>query len=1019
MERNYHQDLNTVQVNRRADRAYYIPCPPRCPSRDKTDNERVLMLNGMWDFQYAQSVEEADLEKGWDGQIPVPGNWQLYGYDFPQYVNIDYPFPYMPPYVPKDNPCGCYHRVFDIREKGEERFFLNLEGADSCHYVYLNGTFVGYSQVSHSTAEYEITDFIREGENEICILVLKWCDGSYLEGQDKFRLSGIFRDVYILRRPQRFIEDYMVRTRIRDGSAVIRIWTKEDTGRTGSALQKKFSLYNEEKQLIAKGETSGSEVELVIDHPELWNAENPCLYQLILETDEEMILDRVGVREVSIQNQQLFLNGEKIRLKGVNRHESHPDTGYVCSTERMEKDLKMMKRANINAIRTSHYPDCPEFYHLCDEYGFYVMDEADMESHGAWSAYGERDMEQYNLTQRDPRFQTAVVDRTARLVSRDKNRPSVIFWSLGNESGYGENTIAAAKKAKSLDDTRLLHYESLYMTEAEKGRLDESLLDVRGMMYPELEEVDQYLEETDRKPLILTEYGHAMGNGPGALKEYYDRLYRYDSLAGGFIWEWCDHAVLASGEGEKPRYLYGGDFGEEQHDGNFCVDGLVYPDRRPHTGLKELWNCARPAAVTREEGGYMIENRLDFTDLKDYLYLSWNIRQDGVTLEEGMIRDFSVLPGEKKVLPLEHKEYTGRRVCLKIEFIKKEGQGYPEAGTVLGFEQFRLNDEGRMMDQALENEEKRTQPVEKENKKAGTDRESSLQLYDSRERITISGNGFTYQFDKRNGSFSSMVIEGKEYLKRPVEYQIYRAPLDNDMFVSGRVPGHQNNWKTLGLDKADVYTFDSAIEGNEERIIITCPLALTAVHMAPLAEIRAVYTIEASGRVTVDLDTKIREDIDWLPRFGIRLCLDKSLSHCAYYGYGPLESYVDKKCGCWLDRFEAEVNEMFEDYIRPQENSSHCGTEYCILSDENVSLEITSPRPFSFNVSEYMWEELEKKKHNFELNKSDYTVLHLDYFMSGVGTGSCGPETRPEYRLTEKNFRAVFVLDWKKERKSL
>lgn len=1018
IERNYHQNLEIPRVNTMPDRAFYIPCPADRNTAEKEDNPSVILLNGMWDFRFYTSAAEADpfwKKKAEDkdggqqsAQIPVPANWQFHGYEVPVYENIDYLIPYLPPFVPKENPCGCYHREFHISKKEGERFFLNMEGADSCHYVYINGIFAGYSQVSHSTAEYEITELLREGMNEIDIAVLKWCDGTYLEDQDKFRLSGIFRDVYILRRPENFILDYKVETFVGDGKAVVSVWMKTadslNEGHTSGGesdrdlLKKRITITDREGNTVACGETEGSELTLEIREPVLWNAEQPYLYDMVIETESERIRERVGVREVCVRDNKVFVNGRSILLRGVNRHESWPDTGYVCSRERMETDLRMMKRANVNAIRTSHYPDCPEFYHLCDEYGFYVMDEADMESHGTWGMYGERDMEQYSETQADPRFQTAVIDRAVRLVQRDKNRPCVIFWSLGNESGYGQNTVEAARKVKELDRTRLLHYESLYYKEEDKGKLDESYLDVKGIMYPELETVADYCERNIGKPLILTEYAHAMGNGPGNLKEYYDQFYHYENLAGGFVWEWCDHAVLKESGTNEKHFLYGGDFGEEKHDRNFCVDGLVWPDRRPHTGLRELWNCSRPAAVIRSENGYRIENRLHFTDLKDYLAIRWSIRRDGKLLEEGEADGFSVPPGESRDLVISHGNYEGERVLLKIDFYKKGSMKYPEDGTMLGFEQFRLDN------------------VKKQNMKedqTAACAAKDLQICETEEAVLVSGRDFVYRFNKTAGNFDSMIYRGKEYLHGPAEYQMYRAPLDNDMYLCGREPGGTYNFKTMGFDRIRPYVYETSAEKKEAEALIHCRLSLVAAARASLADIDAVFCVNGEGRVNMKLQTKIRESIPWIPRFGLRLHLDRSMERCTYFGYGPAESYVDKKEGTWLDRFSGNVEDMFEPYIFPQENSSHCGTEYCILSDGTGEMKITSEKPFSFSVSRYEWEELERKAHDFELEECGDTVLHLDYYMSGVGTGSCGPQTRPEYRFTEKDFCAQFAIEWK------
>lgn len=993
MNRNYHQDMSVVRVNTMPDRAFYIPCAPGKAAFEKEGNERVVMLNGTWEFAWFSSFEQASLEAEKCGTIEVPSNWQFFGYDNIQYVNIDYPIPYMPPFVPKQNPCGRYRRTVWLCLNRRERYFLNLEGADSCHYLFVNGTFAGYGQVSHSSGEYEVTRLLRDGNNEFVVFVLKWCDGTYLEDQDKFRLSGIFRDIYLLRRPRNFIFDYAVKTRLTaEGAAVCVSLTDMQAG-----LFKKLTLYDRDGKLIAEKTTEGTQAVLPVKDPVCWNAEQPYLYRLELETAEESILEAVGIREITVENKLVLLNGKKILLKGVNRHESHPDTGYVCSRERMIKDLKMMKQANLNAIRTSHYPDCPEFYRLCDEYGFYVMDEADIETHGAWSCQGVRDNENYNMTQKDPQFELPFLDRVRRLVARDKNRPCVLFWSLGNESGYGRIACRAAEVAHEMDDTRLVHYESTQVSSEEEGKFDESCLDVEGIMYPELERIHEYFEKEYEKPLILTEFAHAMGNGPGGLKEYFDCFYRYPSLAGGFVWEWCDHAVLRKGEHGSVQYLYGGDFGEKLHDGNFCVDGLVYPDRRPHTGLKELANCARPVRITCAEGHFYLENCMDFTDFKDILYLKWEIRKDGQPVRSGRIEGISVLPGERKECLDGLGIFRERRVFLKFDIYTKCGSGLLEADTLLGFEQFLLSEDSSDV---------------KREKTANTAEAESPAAEKTEDGIRITGKNFSCFFDKEAGGFSSFIYGGKEYLHGPMEYQLYRAPTDNDMAPAGRSPGIPKNWKAMGLDQVQPYTGQCRVQKQKGCIEISCPVILCSPHLIPPVRLQTTYTVYGNGGIRVRISGRVREDIPWLPRFGVRFLLDDSMNLCRFFGYGPQESYPDRKEGCYCDWFRSQVEEMFENYIRPQENGSHCGTECCLLSDGERSLCVTAEKPFSFCASKYTWEELEKKAHHFELEKSGYTVLHLDYAMSGLGTGSCGPLTRTEYCLTEKKFEFSFLLGW-------
>lgn len=1026
MKYNYHQDMDVVRAGTMPDRSYYIPSPAKNPTEEKADNSSVMMLNGTWAFRYYESAEKAEPEVRGDGEIEVPGNWQYFGYDTHQYVNIDYPIPYMPPYVPKENPCGCYQRDFVVEKMGTDRFFLNLEGADSCHYVFLNGQMAGYSQVSHSTSEYEITGLLKEGVNNIVIMVLKWCDGTYLEAQDKFRMSGIFRDIYVLRRPEQFLFDYTVKTRYTPDEGEIEILMSP----TCENLSREITILNNKKETITCLATTKNKVVIKVDKPVPWNAEAPYLYRLELRTDRECILDRIGIREVTVSDRQVKLNGKRILLKGVNRHESHPDTGYVCSLERMKKDLAMMKKANLNAVRTSHYPDCPQFYRLCDEYGFYVCDEADMETHGAWTSRGSRDDEIYNRTQRDERFRIPFVDRVTRLVMRDKNRPCVLIWSLGNESGYGDNACAALRQVRTLDDTRLIHYESTVVSREEAGKYDQSGLDMVGIMYPELETVEKYFKKDYEKPLVLTEYAHAMGNGPGGLKEYFDQFYKYDSLAGGFVWEWCDHAVLERTENGEEHYLYGGDFGEKLHDGNFCVDGLVYPDRRPHTGLRELWNCARPVRIIRENNTYYLTNHLDFVNCRDYLSLNWTVKSNGKLLDSGTMPGISAEPGETVRLPLVLKDYEGTRLYLKIDMIKNNSCGLLQEGDFLGFEQFKLESrKGTGTDRITCGDPKAAQE------------QAGIEVLDTHETVEIKGSSFLYCFGKKEGSFVSMEREGQVISSSPVEYVMYRAPADNDMTISGRMPGvlpeGMLSWKNLGLGELKPYTLDVKIccrkrlgdnqlelqdlsplerRGGIDMVEICCPLYLACDHMEPLAQITAVYKIDAGGNVQISLDTRIRQDISWLPRFGLRFLLRKEMDTCSYFGYGPGESYWDKKEGCYKDWFTQAVKDMHEDYIRPQENGSRFGTECCVLKDSSIGLRISSEKSFSFSVSEYTLQELEKKTHHFLLEKSGSTVLHLDYCMSGLGTGSCGPLVRPGYRLSENQFVFTFRMDWEEKK---
>ncbi len=544
--------------------------------------------------------------------------WQNYGYDTHQYVCNYYPFPYCPPFVPKENPSGAYVHVFSLSEEAlKNRQYLNFEGVDSCFYVWVNGNFAGYSQVAHSTSEFDITDLVCAGENRLAVLVLKWCDGSYLEDQDKFRMSGIFRDVYLLERPAQHIRDLTIRTFLTEDLKSGELHVELEYLNEMMPAHLRGILETPEGETLAEIEGKGDRLQFTVKNPVLWNAEQPKLYTLKLVSDEETIIQRIGFRQIEIEKSVVLLNQVPIKIRGVNRHDSDPVTGAAIDREQAVRDLHLMKQHNVNAIRTSHYPNAPWFMELCDEYGFYVLDEADLESHGAAEKYGGSCDGTYGDIVQNPVFSAAVMDRVQRCVIRDKNRTCVIIWSLGNEAGYGPSMEVAARWVKTFDPSRLLQYEgSIWETGGHSN--DVSMLDLYTRMYDSVEGIEEYLKKPEwNKPYMLIEYAHAMGNGPGDLEDYQKVFEANPRILGGFVWEWCDHAVyMGKTANGRDNYSYGGDFGEELHDDNFCVDGLVFPDRTPHNGLKEFKNVHRPvrAVLTDQVNGVVeLENKMDFS----------------------------------------------------------------------------------------------------------------------------------------------------------------------------------------------------------------------------------------------------------------------------------------------------------------------------------------------------------------------------------------------------------------------
>ena len=648
----YYEDLDFLHEHTMPPRAYYIPASRRMEDlvEHREASDRVQMLNGMWKFRYFESiydVRDAFYESGYDtsdfDEIPVPGVWQMVGYDTHQYTNFRYPFPFDPPYVPQDIPCGAYVHTFSYaKDKKAPKVYLNFEGVDSCFYVWVNGVYTGYSQVSHATSEFDVTDVIEEGENTIAVLVLKWCDGSYLEDQDKFRMSGIFRDVYLLKRPEKAVQDYRITTEIAETCAKITLDISyyQETPVT-------VSVEDAAGNVVAQTEISkAGTVTLEIANPELWNTEHPYLYTLILQNADETIEDAIALRTVAIQERVLYFNGQAIKLRGVNRHDSDPVTGFTVDVAKIKKDLTLMKEHNFNAIRSSHYPNAPYFYQMCDRYGFLVCDEADIEAHGPFMLYRKEDTD-YNRFKKwnekiadDPAWEQAILDRVKRMVARDKNRFCIIFWSMGNESAYGCNFEKALAWTKKYDPSRITQYESARYRNYDVT-YDYSNLDLYSRMYPALSEIEEYLEKDGSKPFLLVEYCHSMGNGPGDLEDYFQIIQKDARMCGGFVWEWCDHAI-AHGQAEngKTKYYYGGDHGETIHDGNFCMDGLVYPDRTPHTGLLEYKNVYRPVRVVsydEKTGRLVLHNYMDFDDISDYADILYEITVDGLCVQKGVL----------------------------------------------------------------------------------------------------------------------------------------------------------------------------------------------------------------------------------------------------------------------------------------------------------------------------------------------------------------------------------------------
>ena len=1142
----YYEDPAVLRIGTEPNRAYYVPASRRTDTlgERRVRSDRFTLLNGDWDFRFYDSIHDLDaevsrahaahapafFEQGFEADpsagfttMPVPGAWQFHGFDRQQYTNINYPFPIDPPFVPQDNPCGVYLTDFAWHPDADApRAFLNFEGVDSCLYLWVNGIFVGYSQVSHATAEFDVTEVLAEGSNTLAVLVLKWCDGSYLEDQDKFRWSGIFRDVYLLARPERAVRDYFVHTPVAwDGVQAASAEVRVDVSYYDDvSVPLTATLFDAEggqvasAEVEAAGEASGVTA-LHIDAPHLWSAEDPYLYTLVLAAEHEVITQLVGVREVRTvldsdgRHEVVEINRRRVKLHGVNRHDSDPETGPVISQAQIMTDLELMKRHNVNALRTSHYPNAPHFYDLYDLIGLYVCAEADLESHGAmmrfdpdasWSGglvrWGE-------VLSDNPAWIEAHVDRVRRSVERDKNHAGIVMWSMGNECAYGCCFEEALKWTKAFDPSRLTHYEAArYVPETrlkdvaertgddiapagsqsapagvagDDGRaratFDFTALDLHSRMYPPVEQIDEYFSEAGPKgdhsngedgtnvdgtirPYVMCEYSHAMGNGPGDLEDYFTRIQANPGFVGGFVWEWCDHAIdRGTGPDGRRHYAYGGDSGEYPHDGNFCMDGLVYPDRTPHTGLDEFRNVFRPARLAGFErvpadGGSApdlfvatLHNYLDVLPLGRVATLMWERYVDG-KLDSYYLFDESdqasldaiEAHGEGRVpLPgLSIPSDMDGRVTVVLRYLTRKPLVNPVDGGEVLPELFELGfDEIAVPTGDCRN---RVALAERE-LAAGRAAGWMGDVFDAAtietavargshptptvcERgasLIVEGEDFRYVIDMRTGLFESMQYRNRSMLDRPMELDVWRAPTDNDQYV--KLDWLRGRYDHAGARAYDVRPLPVADEAAGAPVVIRVRMALVAPVVQPIARMTTLWTIHPSGAVELSMDVERDIRFPFLPRFGLRLFMPKSMERVTYCGLGPNESYADKCRASWHGVFEGTPATLFEPYLKPQENGNHHDCDWASVADDFSALTFLagdgSPQEglatFDFQALPYSAMQMTEKGHLHELEPEASTVVFIGR-QSGIGSNSCGPELAQRYRLDDARFRLDLTL---------
>ncbi len=996
------ENPNALHENRLPAHAYYIPHRSRdtAESGVREASPFFASLNGNWSFRYYGKASDvpsdvACLPADDADRIPVPGNWQMYGYGVPQYVNVTYPIPLDPPYVPKENPVGVYSTAFTVPDSFAGRqTHIVFEGVDSFYYLYLNGKRLGFSKVPHLASEFDLTPYLTAGENTLTVLVYKWSDGTYLEDQDYIRVSGIFRDVYLLARAEGRVEDYFVKSGLtnsyRDGTLSV-----ESTLVGTPAVH--YSLYDGDT-LLAEG--NGASFTATVKNVTAWNAEKPYLYTLYIETADEVIAEAVGFRQIEVSDKKaLLVNGKPIKMLGVNRHDTHPTLGHVTPLPFIEKELLLMKQLNINTIRTSHYPNVPEFYRLCDRLGFYVVCEADIETHGFVYYRQKNGYNAFNpaMPAESPLFTEAILDRVSRMVEHFKNRPSVIVWSMGNESDYGMNFVKAGLATKERDATRLTHYERMRQITEHQSPKDYdpsvTVFDLHSAMYHTPEGLATDLRRSDR-PYFLCEYAHAMGMGPGGLTEYVDTFFRYSTSCGGCIWEWADHSCIIENDKGEKNYGYGGDFGEAYDFGNFCVDGLVFPDRTPSSGALLTKAAYAPVKMTRrEDGSLLFENRTSFTNLSEYDITYW-LEKDGKPITKRTPLSLRIAPMAKRciTLPLTLPARSRFGVTLNVSVKTKADTPYAEGG----YEVARLQ-------AAL--------PVEKTHALTLPVLQSTLTLTEGDSSLTVTGTDFSYTLSKETASFTSLMRRGVELLASPTDLSVRRAHMDNYRHERNQwIIPQDSRHEYYATDLTAVHLRESAVTREGDSIVFTGKGAVTAFGVRNMIDnLTVVFRFTPDGMIHAELGGGVGEKWSYLPRFGMEFCLANDCDEVVYLGRGPEENLSDISLHAPIGLYETTVQKMHVPYIYPQDSGNRGEVAWVSLSDiRGRGLLAVADTKFEFMASKYSAYEIQNARHQWDLSPTDKTYLRIDYRVSGTGSGSCGPAVTHEHRLEEREFSYSF-----------
>ncbi|MFV0312107.1 MAG: glycoside hydrolase family 2 TIM barrel-domain containing protein [Dysgonomonas sp.] len=1053
------ENLSVLEINREPARATFIPYADskQALSANREKSPWFLSLNGDWRFYWVPRPEERPIDfyktdfndKSWK-TISVPSNWEMQGYGTPIYVSAGYPFKIDPPRVtgePKAeytsfrerNPVGSYRHSFTLPSNWKDRrTFIHFAGVQSAFYIWINGVKVGYSQGSMEPAEFDITDYVKAGTNQLAVEVYRWCDGSYLEDQDMWRTSGIHREVFLYSTADVRISDFAVRTILdkdyKDASLQIKPEIKSYNGDKLEGWDLEAQLYDADNSPVfgtqlqqdalpvlnadnkaavlndrtpQRGPAKFAWMETAVSNPLKWTAETPNLYTLVLSLvdDKRQVIEtvscKVGFRSVEVKDGQVLVNGNPIRLRGVNRHEHDPATGRSVSYKRMVQDIKLMKQANINAVRTAHYPNNPQWYELCDRYGLYVMDEADIEEHGLRGKLAG-----------DPAWHAAFMDRAIRMAERDKNHPSIICWSMGNESGYGPNFAAISAWLKDFDPTRFIHYEGA------QGNPDPKTVDVISRFYPRVQ--NEYLnpniaegedkeraenarwerllsiarDTIDNRPVLTSEYAHAMGNALGNFKEYWDEIYSNRRMLGGFIWDWVDQGLYKTDENGIRFMAYGGDFGDKPNLKAFCFNGIVFAERETTPKYYEVKKVYQPMKVEFSKGDkniISITNRNHFINLNDY-EIRWKIIAGGDTLQQGVFTGIDIPAGMTGDISVPFKKISVKPdtdYWLRISFHLKEGRLWADRGYEIGFEQLNL---GLRQDKAENRSNVAFKSIVKEN---GV--------------IEMDGKTFSMVFDLKEGILSSLKYDNNEMIVSPLIFQGYRAPVDNDKGFGNWLA---KDWKDQGLDSLKRTLKFAGIIGESEQFIKIKTITESHAKEGRFVH-EAVYTIWGDGRIDVENTFTPSGNLPELPRLGVVMSLNQDLENIKWYGHGPYENYSDRKESCPVGIYTSTVTEQYVPYPVPQETGNKENIKWVQLTNKagkGIRFTCISER-MSGSALHFTAGDLDMATHAYLLKPRKEVVLSLDAIMLGLGNSSCGPGVLKKYAIEKRPYTLDFIIE--------